>query len=94
MLVGLFGLFILKVGMVVCTHHSGFVTLSSITVPGAGFERPLPSALKNLALILFFTTTQANFGLKNKFMKLVPILNETLEVEPVILMNDKCSRGS
>ena len=37
-----------------------------MTVPGGGFESLLPASKKNLALILFFTTIQANFGLEMK----------------------------
>ena len=48
-----------------------------MTVPGGGFESLPPDSKKNLALILFFTTIQANFGLeiKTKILRHIPGLN-------------------
>lgn len=49
---------------ILCFYHKGRVTQSSIIVPGGGFVNLCLSFAKNLALILFFTTTNVNLGLK------------------------------
>ena len=47
-------------------YQFGLVTLESITVPGRGLPNCPRLSKKNRALILFFTTTQANLGLQGK----------------------------
>ena len=53
---------------VIC-HHSGLVMTVSTTVPGGGLDSwPLISANMRL-LILFFTTTTENLGLRREWLE-------------------------